>query len=202
MALLQDPLNLIISGVGGQGNVVISRLLGRAAVKRGYFVTVGETFGAAQRGGAVMSHIRISQKSSCGPLIPRGKAHIILSLELMEAIRALKDYGNPEVVTISNSYSLPPIDVIMGQFEYPGHQEIRKTIHELSQLAWFVDATRLSIDLGAPVLANIVMVGALVSHTEFPLNAGDIKDVIKDSFPPDKVELNLKAVSILRRKRN
>ena len=88
-AILKDPLNLVIAGVGGQGNILLSRLVGRALVKKGYFVSIGETFGAAQRGGAVMSNIRISKKMSLGPLIPEGKVHIILSLEPLETLRIL-----------------------------------------------------------------------------------------------------------------
>ena len=92
MAIRQDPLNVVISGVGGQGNLLLSRLIGRTLLNKGYFVAIGETLGVAQRGGAVMSNVRISEKISLGPLIPEGKAHIILSLEPLETLRMLVRY--------------------------------------------------------------------------------------------------------------
>src|SRR4030042_4755588 len=84
MALSADPLNIIICGVGGQGNILLSGMVGGAFLKKGYYATIGETFGAAQRGGAVFSAVRVSKKRENGPLIPEGKAHLILGLEPLE----------------------------------------------------------------------------------------------------------------------
>jgi len=94
-ALGHDPYNLIITGVGGQGNVLASRVIGDMMSELGYTITIGETFGASQRGGSVMSHLRCS-KGVLSPQIPRGKAHLVVALEPSEAIRVLKDYcGKP-----------------------------------------------------------------------------------------------------------
>jgi len=92
--LSKDPYNLIITGVGGQGNVMASRVLSNMLVRKGYYVTIGETFGASQRGGSVMSHIRVSASSAWSPQIPQGRADMVVSLEPIEAIRVLKTYGN------------------------------------------------------------------------------------------------------------
>jgi len=89
----KDPFNLIITGVGGQGNVLASQILGRVLLKNGYSVTVGETYGLSQRGGAVLSHIRVSRTMTLGPLIPMGMAHAVVALEPAEALRVLPDYG-------------------------------------------------------------------------------------------------------------
>jgi len=105
-----DPLNLIICGTGGQGNVLISRLLGRALTDNGYKVTIGDTFGAAQRGGAVFSSMRISKKKYYGPLVQEGQADVLLSLEPLESLRILNTYGNPEIATVSNSQPIYPVD--------------------------------------------------------------------------------------------
>ena len=86
MATGKENYNLIITGVGGQGNVLSSQLIGQALVGKGYFVTIGETYGASQRGGSVMSHIRISSQKQLSPLIPRGKADIVVGLEPVEAL--------------------------------------------------------------------------------------------------------------------
>ena len=88
--IYQDPLNVIICGVGGQGNVLISSLIASALNRKGYHVTVGDTYGAAQRGGAVFSSVRISSKRSYGPLIPEGRAHLIVGLEPLETLRLLQ----------------------------------------------------------------------------------------------------------------
>jgi len=112
--LPKDPFNIIITGVGGQGNVLASRVLANMLVHRGYDVTIGETFGASQRGGSVMSHIRVSARGAWSPQIPRGKADMVVSLEPVEAIRVMKDYGNEEVRILVNDRPIYPVGVIAG----------------------------------------------------------------------------------------
>src|SRR5512139_2469372 len=90
----KDPYNVIVAGVGGQGNVLSSQLIGTVLVNEGYKVTIGETYGASQRGGSVMSHVRISRKRQCGPLIPPRSADLVIALEPSEAARVLSRYGN------------------------------------------------------------------------------------------------------------
>ena len=196
MANFEDPLNLIVCGVGGQGNVVASRMIGRALVRSGYHVTIGETYGAAQRGGAVMSHIRVSKKRPYGPFIPRGKVHLILSLEPMETLRMLGEYGSPQVATITNFYPLFPVGVIMGQAEYPDYEELKETIDELSKTAWFVNATRTSVDMGVPVVANVIMIGALIGTSLTPLTEEMFEEELRETFPGKRLDINLKALQI------
>ena len=97
VSLPYDPYNIIITGVGGQGNVMASRVLGNMLARRGLQITIGETFGASQRGGSVMSHLRISRGSSWSPQIPKGQCHLVISLEPTETMRVLANYGNPNV---------------------------------------------------------------------------------------------------------
>ena len=101
--LSKDPYNIVITGVGGQGNVMASRVLSDIMVRNNYSVTIGETFGASQRGGSVMSHIRVSRQGAWSPQIPRGKADMVLSLEPIETIRVLQSYGNPDVKVLANT---------------------------------------------------------------------------------------------------
>lgn len=194
MAIQEDPMNLVISGVGGQGNIMLSRLLGRSLLKKGYLVAIGETLGVAQRGGAVMSNVRISAKMPLGPLIPEGKAHVILSLEPLETLRMLVKFGNPKVVTITNFHPLFPIDVLSGKARYPDYAALRQAITELSASACFLDATDMALKLGAPIVTNVIMLGALIGIDLLPLTRQDIEAEIKASFPPDRAELNLKAL--------
>jgi indolepyruvate ferredoxin oxidoreductase beta subunit len=192
MTIRYDPLNLVIAGVGGQGNILLSRLVGRAMVKKGYFVSIGETFGAAQRGGAVMSNIRISERRSFGPLIPEGKVHIVLSLEPLETLRMLVKFKNPNVVTVTNFLAVPPLGVLSLKDDYPDTDWLRTAICELSESAFFLNATDIALKLGAPIVANIITLGALIAKDLLPLSQEEIEHEIEEDFP-GSVELNIEA---------
>jgi indolepyruvate ferredoxin oxidoreductase beta subunit len=189
----KDPLNVIVTGVGGQGNVLISQLIGKALVKGGCHVTIGETYGASQRGGAVMSHLRISRQEQYGPLIPEGQADVVLGLEPVETMRVLAQYGNPGVVVIANSRPVYTMAVTTGAAEYPGTEEIERTLKELSSTAWLINATEIALELGASILTNIIMAGALVGSRALPLAPEALEAELRDSLPSDKLELNLQA---------
>ena len=191
--LSKDPYNIIITGVGGQGNVMASRVLSNMMVRNGYYVTIVETFGASQRGGSVMSHIRISSQSAWSPQIPRGRADIVVSLEPIEAIRVLKSYGNPKVKVLTNTRPIYPVGVIAGELDYPSLEEIRVSVEELSSIAWFINATDEAVKLGNPILGNIIMIGAMSGIGDLPLRREEFKEVISESLTEDKLDINLKA---------
>jgi indolepyruvate ferredoxin oxidoreductase beta subunit len=200
MTLSKDPLNLIITGVGGQGNVLASQWIGRALVRENFYVTIGETYGASQRGGAVMSHLRISKESQYSPLIPEGQADIIVALEPVEALRVIGQYGNPAVSAVVNSRPIYPTAVTVGEAEYPSLEKIQETIRGLARKAWFIDATEIALSLGAPILTNIIMVGALAGTNLIPLDAKTFAEVIEESLPAAHLPDNLKAFEIGREK--
>jgi indolepyruvate ferredoxin oxidoreductase beta subunit len=189
----KDPLNVIVTGVGGQGNVLISQVIGRALVRAGYHVTIGETYGASQRGGAVMSHLRISRQAQYGPLIPHGQGDAVLGLEPLETLRVLGQYGNPDVTVVTNSRPVYPMAAAIGTTRYPSVEEIVRALDGLSSRAWLINATDIALDLGAPILANIVMVGALVGADVLPLSAEEFELELREGMPGDKIDLNLKA---------
>ena len=189
-----DPLNLIICGVGGQGNILISRLLGRALSTKGYLVNIGETFGSAQRGGAVFSGLRISKTKYYGPLIPEGQGHIILSLEPLETLRILNTFGNADVVTLTNFRSMYPVGVLSKRSVYPDLEKLKAAIQRLSKSSWFLDATDMAMELGSPIMTNIVMLGALVGSNSIPLSIEDVEEEVKATFPGSKSNLNLRAL--------
>jgi len=194
MAISADPLNLIICGVGGQGNILMSGLIGSALTKKGFYVGVGETFGAAQRGGAVFSSVRISPTKAYGPLIPEGKAHFILGLEPLETMRLLRKYGTPETMCIANTYPVPPVGVLSKKDEYPDHEELKQAIRSLCKSVWFIDGTEIALKLGAAIATNIVMVGALIGSEQLPLTKKEIEDQMWETFPSNRMELNLQAL--------
>jgi indolepyruvate ferredoxin oxidoreductase beta subunit len=142
-----------------------------------------------------MSSIRISAKETYGPLIPSGKVNIVLSLEPLETLRILKKYGNPGVKCITNTHPNFPIGSILSEkSKYPDQNELRQAIKSLSKKAWFIDAAAIASKLGAPIVTNIVMMGALLGTGLLEIERKDIKDEMKSAFPADKIALNLKAL--------
>lgn len=193
------PFNLIITGVGGQGNVIASQIVGRAALNKRLRVTVGETFGLSQRGGPVMSHIRISKERNYGPLIPPNKAHIIVGLEPLETLRILTGYGNEKTVFVVNSRPIYPLNVIAGDVQYPDLKMVRGVLDRFSKRLYWLDATEKALDLvGGPIVLNMIMLGALCGLPDFPIDVADVKEALKEVFHESKWELNYRALDIGR----
>ena len=194
--LVKDPYNIVITGVGGQGNVMASRVLSNMLVRKGFKVTIGETFGMSQRGGSVMSHIRVSSASVWSPQIPKGAADLIVALEPIEAIRVLAGYGNPSVKVVVNLRPFYPVGVITGEEEYPSAETIRATVTALAAEARFLAATEEAIRLGNPILGNIIMIGAVAGLGVLPIDREIFERVIRDGMPAARVEGNLRAFAI------
>lgn len=194
--LAKDPYNLIITGVGGQGNVMASRVLGNMLVRKGFHVTIGETFGASQRGGSVMSHLRISEIGTWSPQIPQGKADFIIALEPSEAVRLLSGYGHSHVKVLSNTRPIHPVGVIAGDMNYPAIEEIIESVREMVQDAWFIAATEEAMKMGNPIYGNIIILGALAATDSIPMDRDDFKAVIQESFPKNSIDANLKAYDL------
>jgi indolepyruvate ferredoxin oxidoreductase beta subunit len=188
-----EPFNLIVTGVGGQGNVLASLLIGATFVERGYKVTIGETYGASQRGGSVMSHLRISGSRQYGPLIPPRSANLVIALEPVEAARVLGQFGNPNTTTVSNSRPVYPVDVISGDIPYPGMDDLMQTIRSLSKEAYFLPATEKALELGNPILANIVLIGYAAGAELLPISLDGLEKAIADYVSPGKVPINREA---------
>jgi indolepyruvate ferredoxin oxidoreductase, beta subunit len=193
VSLAKDPYNIIITGVGGQGNVLASRLLGGMMAAKGCWVTIGETFGASQRGGSVMSHVRVSGKAVASPQIPRGMADVIVSLEPAEAFRVMAVYGNPDTVILTNTQQIYPVGVIKGELDYPPVDEMKDALKGVLRSFFFIDATERALSLGNPILANIVMLGALGGLDVVPFDRNDFKKAIALRLEPGQVPINLRA---------
>ena len=194
MSAKKEAYNLIITGVGGQGNVLSSQLIGQALVGKGYFVTIGETYGASQRGGSVMSHIRISSQKQLSPLIPKGKADIVVGLEPVETLRVLTVYGNPGTVVISNTRPIYPVDVTSGDQKYPDREEIRGALESLSRKVYHIPATEKALEMGAPILGNMIMIGALLELNLLPLSPPEFRKILAKIFASQRLETNLQAL--------
>lgn len=193
----KEPINLIITGVGGQGNILISKLLGQAFMAEGYTVTIGETYGATQRGGSVASHVRISrEKVPYSPVTPKGKADIVLGLEPSESLRILTSFGHEGTFVITNTRPIYSLEVAIGDAKYPGPDAITSCMKELSKKAWHINASEIALGLGNPLLTNIVMTGALMGTGLMPLAKTRLEDQLKSAFQGVKQAVNLKAFEL------
>jgi len=190
----KEPVNIIICGVGGQGNILASQIVAAAGIKKGWKVSIGETYGASQRGGSVMSHIRFAQSFHPGPLIPRGEADLIVGFEPLETLRVLVDYGKDDTRVIFNTRPNYPISVLSGDAKYPELEFILKEVRELAAEAVMLEATELAKKAGSHLAQNIVMVGALAGSGWVDIPAGSFQEVISELFEDDsKRALNARA---------
>src|SRR5512136_3151205 len=193
MSMAKDPFNIIIGGVGGQGNVLASQILGQMLMTRGYVITIGETYGASQRGGAVMSHLRVSEKDQFSPLIPQGRCDLLVSLEPVEALRILDPYGHPGVMSLINTRPIFPMDVISGNATYPEISKVITKIQALSKKAWSINATQIALDMGDPIFSNMAMLGALSATNTLPIDRRGFEETIGELLPSHKLTDNLNA---------
>jgi indolepyruvate ferredoxin oxidoreductase beta subunit len=190
-------INLIITGVGGQGNILISKIVGQAFMEEGRTVTIGETYGATQRGGSVASHVRISrEKIPYSPVTPKGKADIILGLEPSESLRMLTAFGYPGTYVVTNTRPVHSLEVAVGEADYPSAEILRGCMSELSRKAWFLNASEHALSLGNALLTNIVMIGALLGTGLLPLDRGRIEEQLMKGFGGEKLSANLKAFEL------
>jgi len=189
-------LNLLITGVGGQGNVLASQILGMAAVKKGLKVTIGETFGLSQRGGPVMSHVRFHQKEYIAPLIPPNSCHIIMGLEPLETIRVLPDLANESSIVLVNERPIYPLNVIAGEVEYPDPLWIKEVIQANTKKCYWINATKKAMEIGGAIYLNSIMLGALSAIKEFPLDSQDILAIFEERFKGEQLTLNKKAFNV------
>jgi indolepyruvate ferredoxin oxidoreductase beta subunit len=192
----KDPYNVIVCGVGGQGNVLASQLIGAMLVDQGYKVTIGETYGASQRGGSVMSHVRISKTRQYGPLMPPRSADLVIALEPSEAARILGQFGNPDTVSVVNTRRVQPVDVISGHDSYPDRDELFAKIESLSKRAYFVQATKSALEMGNPILSNIILIGATAGAGLLPVTTDTLEKAINEYMSAEKVEINRKAFEL------
>lgn len=194
MTMPREPYNVIFAGVGGQGNVIASKITALAAVERGLKVTVGETFGASQRGGTVMSHVRVFRgEKAVGPLIPAGKTHLIVGFEPLETLRILMSYGSGGTMLIVNDRPVYPLGVLAGDADYPDVGEMIRCMRGMARKVEVVGATDLAFQAGSAMSANIVMVGALAGLNCLDIPAAVFENAIAGFFKPQFKDQNIKA---------
>lgn len=190
---MKNVKRLIMVAVGGQGNLLASKILGEAALAAGVPVRMSEIHGMAQRGGVVESAIVFGDAKST--IISDGEADIFLSFEPSEALRAIKKC-NSGTVAITNLYPLPPFTVATGKGVYPDIDAIKAVFREKTKKLIAFDATVLAKEAGNDLTVNMVLLGALIQTGVLPITADQIKDAIKARIKPQLAEINIKAFDL------
>ena len=185
--------NIMIVGVGGQGTLLASKLLGHVLLKQGLDVKVSEVHGMSQRGGSVVTYVRYGEKVY-SPVIDRGEADIIVSFEMLEAIRWL-EYLKPGGQMITNTQEIDPMPVITGAAQYP--QDLVRKMQEAGAAVDAEDFLAMAEEAGSARAVNIVLMGRLSKH--FPqITPKDWQDAIMEVVPLKFHDLNLKAFALGR----
>ncbi|MCC8160587.1 MAG: indolepyruvate oxidoreductase subunit beta [Oscillospiraceae bacterium] len=179
-------MNIMIVGVGGQGTLLASRILGKVAIKEGYDVKVSEVHGMSQRGGSVVTYVKYGEKVY-SPIIDRGEADLILAFEMLEAMRALP-YLKKGGKMIANTQQMNPMPVITGAMEYP--ENIKEKLESKINLQ-AVDALSIAEKAGTIKAVNVVLIGLLAKSMDVDKRIWI--DTIKETVPEKFTELNLKA---------
>ena len=187
-------LNIIISGVGGQGVVLLSELLGGAAVRDGVAVKGSEVLGMAQRGGSVFSNIRLGG-DALAPLTPEGKVDVIIAVEPSEALRNIQ-YLVKDGVVVLNSRTVMPFTVFLGKSSYPDIKTIQTSLSKVTSRIITLDATAMAQQAGSAQAANVVMLGALYGTGLVPMTVETAKALILGRFKGKAGEINVKAFDL------
>jgi len=187
-----ETKNMMIVGVGGQGTLLASKLLGRLLLSKGFDVKVSEVHGMSQRGGSVVTYVRWGDKVY-SPIIDKGQADVILSFELLEAAR-WTEYLKPGGRIITNTQQINPMPVITGAAAYPEHLE--EKIRGLGVDLEAFDALSLAEQAGSSRAVNIVLMGRLSKWFDF--TGEEWMDALARSVPPKFLELNKRAFDLGR----
>ena len=182
--------NIMIVGVGGQGSLLASKLLGRLLLTRGYDIKVSEVHGMSQRGGSVVTYVRFGDKVY-SPVIDKGEADYIVSFELLEAAR-WTEYLKPDGKVIVNTQQINPMPVIIGAAEYP--ENLVQKMRDAGLNVDAFDALSLAEQAGSTKAVNIVLMGHLSKNFDFTQE--EWMEAIEQSVPAKFLELNKKAFTL------
>ncbi len=184
-------LNVLIAGVGGQGNLFASSILAEYLIKKGYKIFAVETIGAAQRGGSVVSHLRVSDAELYSPLIPAGKVDVLMGFEIIEMLRNFELLAGDGMYLL-NDYKEPTVLCNMEMDTYPSDEEIRAALKKSGKKGYSIKATECARQIGGSLLTNVVMVGALCQVSPL-FDSQEVKQVLVGKSPAKVKEQNLQA---------
>jgi indolepyruvate ferredoxin oxidoreductase beta subunit len=191
--------NVMTCGVGGQGLMLVSNVIGLACADAGLHIRTAEVHGLAQRSGPIYTHIRIG-KQIYSSLIPYGEAHVLLGIEVLETLRNI-EYLQLGGIIILNDYIWQPVQSTYERVQDPSQQYITtdRIITQLKKVTskiHLIDALELANQAGNPLTSNMVLLGALAKIDGFPISLDHLKKVLPQIVPPKAIEANLKAIEM------
>jgi len=188
----KNTTNIMIVGVGGQGTLLASRILGNSALRLNYDVKVSEVHGMSKRGGSVVTYVRYGEKIY-SPVICRGEADIILAFEPLEALRWLP-YIKKDGIIITSTHKINPAPVMMGVAEYP--KDIIKTITDMGIKVVDIDAFTLARQAGTDKASNVVLIGVLAKLMSGSIDKNVYIEALRESINPKLFDVNLIAFNL------
>ena len=188
---MSKTTNIMIAGVGGQGSLLASRVLGSLAINKGFDVKVSEVHGMSQRGGSVVTYVRYSEQKVASPVICKGEADFLLCFEQLEVARWI-EYLKKDGVLVTNTQKMLPMPVITGAMEYP--EGIIEDIKAKGVKVIDLDALSLATEAGSSKAVNIVLIGAFARFCEFTKE--EVEECIKSCVPAKFLDINLKAFEL------
>ncbi|MCD6492045.1 MAG: indolepyruvate oxidoreductase subunit beta [Candidatus Korarchaeota archaeon] len=189
--MVLDEFNILITAVGGQGGLTLSRIIASAALKEGYNVRIGETLGMSQRGGAVMSFVRFGGKVY-SPLFSEGEADILIGLEPVETLRRI-EYASEKTFLLMNTQPIKPVPTNLGIETYPEIDRIIEYIDRFVRKKIITNFFERTIKIGSPRVMNVLMLGTIVGAEKLPIKEDNIKKAIEEIVPKKALDINLKA---------
>lgn len=185
-----ETKSIMIVGVGGQGTLLASRILGATLISNGFDVKVSEVHGMSQRGGSVVTYVKYGSKVN-SPIVNEGEADLILAFEQLEAARWLQ-YLKKDGTLIINTQKIDPMSVIIGNSVYP--DGVLDAINKAGAKTTNLDALSLAVSAGSAKAVNVVLIGVMASHMD--LNRDVWINAIKNTVPEKFLEMNLKAFDL------
>lgn len=186
--------NIVLAGVGGQGTLLAAEIIGAAAVSNGLNVRVSEIHGMAQRGGAVVSNVRIGDAVFAATVL-EGQADVLLGFEPLETVRNLK-CASEKTLVIMSSEAVPTTELAAKGLKYPSIEEVLAKVHLFTRRTIVVEAGELAEKAGSRLAQNSVLLGALAAVEEFPVKAESILAALRELVPKRHVEVNVMAFQL------
>jgi len=186
--------NAVLAGVGGQGILLAAEILGTAALKQGLNVRVSEIHGMAQRGGAVVSNVRIGEKV-LAPTVLEGQADVLLGFEPLETLRSLRCASEKTVVIMSDE-RITPTELTAKKMKYPDLEEIAKKIRGFTKNLIVLPAAKLAKEAGNVLTGNVVLIGALAATRKLPIKDESIIDALRELVPAKHLDVNIRAFKL------